>query len=977
VGRIIADRYEILSLIGAGGMGRVYRAVQRSLGRKVAIKVIHPHLTDAPLLVKRFMIEALTASRLNHPHIVSVFDFGQMAEAEGGNLFLVMELCNGVSLGDFMRVERELSFERAVTLLRQTLEALAEAHDRGITHRDMKPDNIILTQRRSGGDHVKVIDFGMAQLGPFSGRISEHGQICGTPAYMAPEQGAGETLDPRADIYSVGVVMFEMLTGMLPFVASTPAALMIRHMTAPRPDPRKIAPHRNIPDVLAEICLQAMEIDPARRFQSAEAFEDALACAVPSPSFTSRTFPPPARESNLRSVYPALEETVPMLPLTAPSDLPARPALTAPFAGGAHDLIGRDQELAWARDRLRAPDAPPAIALFGAPGTGRTRLLAEICADAERDGVFVVTVPLAPAPRSEVGYQGLRKMILGLSGLAAEALAHGQVAGVGDRWAIRGFRAVFKRSAGRLPADPVALRRGAAAALAWAARCATERAEGRRALLAIDDIERLDGASRLALDDLLHGPPIRGFSVLVTGERPPGGAFSSAPSRALRGLSFAEATAMLARRGGSLRLPRSDDDIEPLYLAELGRLSAADQPSAPASLPDLLAFRVQALPPAQRRLLQAVAVAGGGPLDELSLLLRRPNEADEALQPLVEGGFLRQCDGEVTVAHTLMARAAIAAAPGGAIAALQEAAADALALRHDLLELRAYHALRGRPDFQAFMMQEEAAHLRTARGDDRGAIAALWDAVNVARGLFVRGELEAASVALSVFGRKLATALANDGELDKAEAVLGEVLDMAAPADTSRALLLEQIAALAQLRGKPEEALERRREALRIAEQCGDADLAERLRAFVTAPSSERTPEPPRGEPEPWRATRAGIRAPAPPVLIVDDDRSIREGLKSVVESAGHQAFVAGNGREAIEMLQKIPRPALLLLDLMMPVMTGWELLSFLRRDEAFATVPVIVLSAVPSRDELGTARVVQKPVDVGVLLDIVEEFCG
>jgi serine/threonine-protein kinase len=902
---------------------------------------------------------------LNHPHIVSIFDFGQTDEAEGGNLYLVMELLAGVSLGSVMQGDA-LPFARIVTILGQTLEALAVAHDVGITHRDMKPDNIILTPRRGGGDHVKVIDFGIAKLGA-DGRITENGQICGTPAYMSPEQGAGRMLDPRADLYSVGVVMFEMLTGKLPFEAPTPATMMLRHMTAERPDPRDVAPHRSIPDALAAACLKALEIDPDRRFASAEAFQEALARGLRA-SMLPGSFAPVAR-FDAGSEW-VLEETVPQM-----SALGMNETLAAPLGVEESALIGRASDVAWARELLERPEAPQAMALVGRAGLGRTRLVEDITTMCARAGTSIVPIALRPAPRSEIGYQGLRAMILRLSGLTAEALLQGEVPGVTDRWAWTGFRAVFRQAPGRLPADPSALRRGAAAALAWAARRATERAEGGRALMVIDDVEHLDRASCLALDDLLRAPPIPRFTVLVTGERSPGGALGQGETRELRGLTRAEAEQMLARLGEPAVLSRSDDDIEPLYVDQLCRLEPSEQESAPATLLDLVAWRVQGLLPAQRRLLLAVAITGGGPLDRIALLLRRPNEADQALPPLIDGGFVRVSEGELIVTHAMIGRAAIAAAPAAATAELHEAAAEALAASREQAELRAYHAIRGRADFQAFLMLEEAARTRTARGDDQGAIAALWTAVHTARAQMARGEVETASTALSVFGRKLATALANDGALDMAKAVLDEVIDATAPSDASRALLLEQAAALAHLRGYFEEALSRRREALRLAEKSGDTNLAERLRAFLAAAGAgadarDSTPGLP-GPPGP------SARPRNPPVLIVDDDRGIRESLKSVVESAGHQAFVAGNGREAIELLRKIPRPALILLDLMMPVMTGWELLARLREDDAFSSIPVVIVSAVPSKDAVGAARVVQKPLDVDVLLNIVEEFCG
>lgn len=984
IGKTIADRYEITSLIGIGGMGRVYRANQRSLGREVAIKVIHPFLSDSDILVQRFMTEAQAASRLNHPNVVSVFDFGHTVEVDGGYLFLVMELLNGVSLGQVMQKEGPLPFGRLASILGQTLEALAEAHALGITHRDVKPDNIVLTQRRRERDLAKVIDFGIAKVGT-SGKITQGGQVCGTPAYMAPEQGSGEALDPRADLYSVGVVMFEMLTGKLPFEGPTSATTLLSHMTAPRPDPRKVAPQRAIPDSLATVCLRALEIDPRRRFQSAESFQEALMRSVRAHASGGALGEGGYRKCEPRPEIASVAETLPQMQAQTHASAVAmrgvwpEDSLPPPPLVEQTPLLGRAQDLAWARELLERPVAPPAMAFWGRPGLGRTRLVDEIATIGERGGLSVFRIQLDPVPRCNVGYRALHAMILQLSGLTADDLRQGRPTGVTDRAAWTGFRAIFDRTPTLLPTDPTAIRKGAAVALAWAARYAMERAHGGRALMMIDDIERLDGASKLALADLLSADPIPNFTVLMTGEHSPGGAMDRVLSRTMKGLSRADAVLMLGGHRDPASLPRSDDDIEPLYIDQLRRLKPSEQQGAPASLDRLVAWRVHGLLPAQRRTLQAVAVTGGGPVEALALLLRRPDEVDAALQPLLDGGFLDLCDGEVTVTHALLNRAAIAAAPGGAIAELHEAAADGLGLHREHVELRAHHAIRGRPDFQAFLMMEETARIRMARGDDQGSIAALWEAVGAARLQLLRGETETASAALSVFGRKLATALANVGCLDMAKGVLDEVLDVAAPGDLGRALLLEQLAAIAQLRGRLDVALRHRREALAIAERCGDANISERLRAFVVAAGTGPVLGK-AGDVQGAVRTLPKGSSSAPrtrPVLIVEDDKSIREGLQAVIESDGRDAFVAANGREAMELLRKIPAPGLILLDLMMPVMTGWELLARLRDDDEFSTIPVVIVSAVPSKGELGSARVVQKPVEVGVLLSIVQEFCG
>ena len=278
IGRTLPGGYHILDLISVGGMGRVYRAEQSVLGRTVAVKVIHPHLLADENAALRFMTEARAASQLNHPNSVSVYDFGR---TEDGQPYLVMEFLRGKDLATVAWEEGPLPFTRTTDVLRQALAALGEAHELGIVHRDLKPENIILEPLRRGGDHVKVVDFGLAKLkGDALGRsITNPGIVCGTPDYMSPEQGRGDPLDGRSDLYGLGVVLFQLLTGRLPFDADTPTQIVMMHLTIPVPDPRQVAPERNIPEPLVEVVQKAMAKDQAARYQDAAEFSDALTAA--------------------------------------------------------------------------------------------------------------------------------------------------------------------------------------------------------------------------------------------------------------------------------------------------------------------------------------------------------------------------------------------------------------------------------------------------------------------------------------------------------------------------------------------------------------------------------------------------------------------------------------------------------------------------------------------------------------------------
>jgi serine/threonine protein kinase len=285
VGTTIAERYTIVELLGVGGMARVYRARHQLLDREVAVKLMHPELLLSEESVPRFIAEARAASRLNHPNVVSIFDFGVAA---GNQTYLVMELLGGTDLAALLKNEGLPTFARGADILRQVLSALHEAHELGITHRDIKPENIIVERGRRGEDRVKVIDFGIAKASahvPIGRRLTRQGQLVGTPHYMAPEQIRGEA-GPSVDLYAVGVCLFEMLTGAMPFDGETTTSVLDMHLKAERPNPRIIAPHRGIPAALAEVCVRALDLDPARRFPSAQALAQAITSAATSEAWT-------------------------------------------------------------------------------------------------------------------------------------------------------------------------------------------------------------------------------------------------------------------------------------------------------------------------------------------------------------------------------------------------------------------------------------------------------------------------------------------------------------------------------------------------------------------------------------------------------------------------------------------------------------------------------------------------------------------
>jgi serine/threonine-protein kinase len=233
-GRVIADRYRIVSLVGRGGMGVVYKGEHVHMGKTVAIKLLHGELATRRDQVKRFKREAQAISRLSNIHTVTIFDYGRSQ----GLIYLVMEFLEGRDVGWLLRADGRMDLVRTLMVLVQMCDSLSEAHESGIIHRDLKPENVFLIERRDMKDFVKVLDFGLAKVRAGIERPDDtaHGAILGTPYYMSPEQIRGEEIDHRADIYSLGGLGFAMLVGRPPYQAPTPLAVMAKHLTDPIPD---------------------------------------------------------------------------------------------------------------------------------------------------------------------------------------------------------------------------------------------------------------------------------------------------------------------------------------------------------------------------------------------------------------------------------------------------------------------------------------------------------------------------------------------------------------------------------------------------------------------------------------------------------------------------------------------------------------------------------------------------------------------
>jgi serine/threonine-protein kinase len=297
IGQVLAGKYKVEALIGEGGMGKVFRARQTVLDKPVVLKVLRSSLLSDERTVARFQREAKAASRLNHPNSISILDFGQ--DARSGALYIAMEYVNGKDLHQVLSREWPLPEARVVKLVLQVLSALADAHGAGVIHRDLKPENIMVENRR-GEDLVKVLDFGIAKIQDSAGEegpaLTRAGFVCGTPEYMSPEQARGGPIDSRSDLYAVGVILYQLTTGVLPFESDSAVGFATKHLTAEPPPPSRRRPDARISPGLERVILKALAKDPNDRPQTADAFRAEL-MAVVEPRGRHLPSHPPVRRS--------------------------------------------------------------------------------------------------------------------------------------------------------------------------------------------------------------------------------------------------------------------------------------------------------------------------------------------------------------------------------------------------------------------------------------------------------------------------------------------------------------------------------------------------------------------------------------------------------------------------------------------------------------------------------------------------------
>lgn len=852
VGRTIAGSYVVLDLVGVGGMGRVYRAEQRMLGRTVAIKVVHPHLLSDEQSVARFYNEAKAASRLNHPNSVSIIDFGR---TDDGILYLVMEFLQGRDLARMIREDGALPLPRICEVLGAVLAALGEAHALGVIHRDLKPENVIIERMRTGSDLIKVVDFGLAKLLAVAQpgtSITSPGLVCGTPDYMSPEQGRGLPLDGRADLYSVGVMLFELLTEQLPFIGETPTDVVLRHIQEAVPDPRELAPHRKIPPALVDVLKRALSKTPEHRYQNATEMATELrrvwhelqpaarevpcpACGVRSPS--SKRF---CGECGAQLQAPtSISGAMLRLSLPPRMSIAPRPGIVE------HEFIARESEIGQLmRMRDMALGQIVSACVVGEPGIGKTRLLAELAERASADGDLVIGAGPHDSG-ANVPYHAIRTIMLSLLATDAEGLRRLAddlrareplvAAGMDELLAPAGLRGAEGQS-----------RAGAvAAALAHGLRTAMTAMDRTRTLLIIDDLHRCDGLSVQVLGHLPRHSHDDSILVLTAANHPQDYLQPPPHCLVLRTLTASEGRAFL---GGYTAIPSANEEDDrlfvPLYLEQLRALGLALDSvnhALPRRLADAVLQRIQRLSLAARRTLQAACVLGNrAPREQvLALVSGGGTNGDSGLDLLKSAGLVLEIDGQIEIVHPYVRDLVEASIPAEARKQLRARALEAAAEADAPLEVRAHHALLAGETLTALMLLERTGDLAYERGDPNGAVLAFRGGLDLVRRELLETGDTSLEEAMASFGRKLGNALGQIGDLTGAEGVLREGLEYCAPNSSGRAYILLGLAKVVASRKRARDAYRVLAEALELA--LAREDAAAQAAIHVTTGALRRT----------------------------------------------------------------------------------------------------------------------------------------
>jgi eukaryotic-like serine/threonine-protein kinase len=872
IGRVIADKFRLRECVGMGASGSVYKADQMALDRTVAIKVLNQDLATDDRLVRRFQDEAMAASRLNHPNTVSIIDYGQ---TEDGLLYLAMEFLNGRTLTQM--IQREMPFGPAwvADTLGQILAGLEEAHAGGVVHADMKSDNIVIEHRRGGWDLAKVVDFGIARI--LGAPRSDPGErsICGTPEYMAPEVIGGADPTFASDLYGVGVILYEMLTGSTPFAGGSTVDILTRHLyEAPERPRERVADPAVDPD-LESCALRALAKKPADRFPSATAFRQAVAeiaarataqaagairCdACGAASAVPFKFCPECghpRERSHTVELPSLHSAT--APTADVSDMVREAARewSDDSAGGLFPLplVGREPELDQLT-RFFVNEGAAMLQVVGGPGSGRSRLITEAyirLAEVSRD---VIIYHAAPDPSGLAAtFYPIRSIVAAVLGLPPMC----PYDGLGDaleaiglsRRDLPGIAELFGHRGELWQLEPPVRRRELIAATVRVLRAAASRGP---AVLVFEDVDQYDQPSQELLRRLAERTDSHPLRVVVSNgvefaERWPQAVvrldlqpLDRAPVEQLTGHLRARApeampdAATLERLTGG-NLARITHLVR--YLVEGGSLE-----HAPESLGDLIAARLGLLPRNALLLCQGAAVFGcevGRELlrtvlrknvDEASGLSgSKPGEAFErALEAVCDRGLLVESDGRLSFHQALVRDVCYDATPADVRRTLHECAVQALQTDSASAAVLGHHHEMAGHRAQAAELLMLAGDGAVHQLDDIGASTLYQRAMAAARQVLLADDDADNRIRFVTLSVRLADVLRVGGEVALARGVVEEARGYCGDAPVLEAQLLRASSHLSLAEGDTSGAVSTVRRALGLAIPSGNMELIAEL----------------------------------------------------------------------------------------------------------------------------------------------------
>ena len=790
VGRVLGEKFRLRACIGIGGSGAVYKADQIALGRTVAVKILNEDLAADPRLVRRFHDEALAASRLNHPNTVSVIDYGQ---SQDGLLYLVMEHLRGPTLTQLIAKEFPIAHDRVLDMIGQVLAGIEEAHLAGVVHADLKSDNIIIDQRRTGWDVAKVVDFGIARL-VTQPRDGEERNICGTPEYMAPEVISGAVPSFASDLYSVGVVLYELLTGQTPFAGGSTLDILTRQLKAEPVRPALRAPDLDIGAELDDLALRALAKHPADRWPSAgemraqvhalrdrrrrAAADDETVCAhcgAASPSkfrFCPECGHPRAVADEFHAPEAVstgdFDQVVPGLPLP---------------------LVGREGALDRLVAHMSEDRTTSTLLVVGPAGADRTMLLREAFERvADNTGLTVYETGADPT--------GLASAFYPIRALVAAMLALPPVCSVDDLAKavegagltardLPGIAELFAQQSELWDLEPQVRRRELIASTLRVLRAAAERT---RVAIVFEDIERYDHPSLEIVRRLVEGDGGDLALKVVLSVDPELAAQWPAELTRLEleplGADTLAHIAQQLQRTGHPGMPSVQQLAErtagaPAHVEHLIRylFEGGSLDDAPTSLPDLVATRLSMLPHPSLVLCQTAAVFG---LDVDRDLLRHaagtsvegPFEA--ALGGLTMRGLVRDEGATVAFTSALVRDVIYDATPADVRRELHAAAAAVLAtVTSDPAVLGHHRDLAGERN-DASDLLAHAGDLAIHQHDEIGASALYQRALSAARHELYTGHDGTPVRRFIQLSIKLADSLRVCGEVGLARGVLAE-----------------------------------------------------------------------------------------------------------------------------------------------------------------------------------------------------------